>query len=123
MLFRYLAALAVLAAVASPSFAKSPKCFAVPGQTVTGAITHYVDGDTFDIGRDRFRPWGINATESGEFGYDEGTDTLRKVTSQRSLSCRVKYLDSTESHRCVATCDVSGAAKRSAGCGGSERRT
>jgi endonuclease YncB( thermonuclease family) len=108
MLSRSLATLVVLAALASPSFAKPPTCFVAPGQTVTGAIKHYTDGDTFDLAPNPIRPWGIDATERGEFGYDEATETLRTITRRRSLSCRVKYLDKTESGRCVATCDVSG---------------
>lgn len=63
---------------------------------------------SFDVGRDRIRPWGINATEPGQFGYDEATQTLRNTTRGRSLSCLVKYLDATKDRRCVATCDISG---------------
>lgn len=78
MLFRYLAALAVLAAMASPVLADQ-KCFVAPGSTVSGPITHYTDGDTFDIGRDRIRPWGINATEQGQFGYNEAAVASRRT--------------------------------------------
>jgi endonuclease YncB( thermonuclease family) len=107
MIARVLLTVIVVATLASPAFAK-PKCFAAPGQTVSGAITHYVDGDTFDIAKDRIRPWGIDATERGEFGYNEATQTLRTITRGRSVSCVVKYLDTTKDKRCVATCEVSG---------------
>lgn len=107
MIARVLLTVIVVATLASPAIAK-PKCFATPGQTVSGAITNYVDGDTFDIATDRIRPWAINAPEEGEFGYDNATETLRKATRGRPLSCVVKYLDTTQDRRCVATCEVSG---------------
>lgn len=106
MILRFISTLAIVAALATPALAE-PKCFASPGETVSGAITHYVDGDTFDIGRDRIRPWGIDATERGEFGYAEATQTLRTLTRGRSLSCTVKYRDTTPAQRCVAVCEVS----------------
>lgn len=93
MINRLLFASAVIAACASSAIAK-PTCFAAPGETVSGAITHYVDGDTFDVGRDRIRPWAINATEPGQFGYNEATQTLRTIMRGRSLACTVKYVSS-----------------------------
>ena len=107
MIVRVFAMFAVVAALTSPALAK-PKCFAAPGQTVSGAISHYVDGDTFDLGRDRVRPWGIDATERGQFGFEEATETLRTITRGQSLSCLVKYLDTTPDRRCVAVCNISG---------------
>jgi len=104
---RSLAAAALLAALSTPALA-APKCFASPGDTVSGPITHYVDGDTFDIGRDRIRLWGVDAAERGERGYDEATSTLQSLTRGRSLSCVVKYLDKTRDRRCVSLCDVAG---------------
>lgn len=107
MINRILLVFFVIVTLASPAFAE-PKCFAAPGQTVSGSITHYVDGDTFDIAKDRIRPWGIDATERGEFGYDEATQTLRTITRGHSLACMVKYLDKTRDRRCVAVCNISG---------------
>ena len=107
MSLRLLVAVQSIALAITPVFAKQT-CSTPPGGTVSGSITRYVDGDTFDSGRDRIRPWGINAPERGEFGFDQATQTLRSLTSGRALSCTVKYLDNTQSHRCVAVCSIAG---------------
>lgn len=98
----------VFLAPLAPSALAGGKCSASPGDTVSGSITHYVDGDTFDIASDRIRPWGIDATERGEFGFDEATQTLRTLTRGRTLSCLVKYLDTTKDRRCVSVCMIAG---------------
>lgn len=106
MLVRSLATLAVLAAMASPSFAKPPTCFTPPGQEVAGPVDYsrHYDGDTFYIGRDRVRVWGIDAPERDEYGYSEAAEHLRVLTQSGTLSCEVKYWERGGSRRCVAVC-------------------
>lgn len=108
MFTRTVAMLAALLLLSSPAFAKETQCFVPPGAAVNGTINHYVDGDTFDIAPSRFRTWGIDATEEGDFGYSEAAQALRSLTQGRLLTCQVKYHDTTRKPRCVAVCNVSG---------------
>lgn len=109
MFTRTVATLAAIALLASPVLAKETMCFVTPGAAVSGTISHFVDGDTFDIAPNRVRAWGINATEDGDFGYTQASQALRTLTQGRQLTCQVKYHDTMRKPRCVAVCNVSGA--------------
>jgi endonuclease YncB( thermonuclease family) len=105
MLSRSLSTLAVFAVMASPAFADG-KCFTHPGQEVAGPVDYsrHYDGDTFYIGRDRVRIWGIDAPEPNEFGYAEAAEHLRVLTQKGTLSCEVKYWERGGYRHCVAVC-------------------
>jgi endonuclease YncB( thermonuclease family) len=69
----------------------------VSGQTntVSGAVRHVTDGDTFSLrGIERpIRVWGIDAPERDERGASAATSTLRRLIAGQSVTCRVRDID------------------------------
>lgn len=63
--------------------------------TVSGAVRHVTDGDTFSLrGVDRpIRVWGLDAPERNERGASAATSTLRRMISGQNLTCRVRDID------------------------------
>jgi len=69
----------------------------VSGQTntVSGAVRHVTDGDTFSLrGIERpIRVWGLDAPERDERGASAATSTLRRLIAGQSVTCRVRDID------------------------------
>ena len=85
--FRHLLAASVIAAAAAfgpPALAWPQSPSATPELIVGRA--DIIDGDTFRIGRQKIRVWGIDAPDDERKPY--GTRALRQVLGAQTLTCR-----------------------------------
>lgn len=69
---------------------------------VVGPVTRIVDGDTFWIGRDKIRLWGIDAPELSTVNGPPATRYLAQVVGNYPLTCRQAGASSYD--RLVARC-------------------
>lgn len=58
-----------------------------PTDTVTGKVTHIVDGDTFFIGKTRIRLCGIDAPVQGHPGYRLSAKYLQRMIEGKTVRC------------------------------------
>lgn len=65
------------------------------GETVTGQVTRFVDGDTVWMRGVpvRVRIWALDAPEIGEPGGDAATRALRDLVGDAPLRCLVRDID------------------------------
>lgn len=82
---------AAAAVLAGPKVAAGYKAAAppVPGlHAVVGPVRHVVDGDTFWIGHEKIRLWGVDAPEASAPNGPIATRYLRQVVARHELTCR-----------------------------------
>lgn len=58
-----------------------------PADTVTGQVSHIVDGDTFFIGKTRVRLCGIDAPPQGHPGYRQAAKFLQHMIDGKTVRC------------------------------------
>ena len=73
---------------------------------LTGHVTRVVDGDTFYLGEDKIRIWGIVTPDRKQEGYQEATEALTHLIHNQSVSCKRKDIDKWK--RIVAQCFFEG---------------
>ena len=98
--FRHLLAASVVAAAAAlgPSALAWPPRPPATHELIVGRAD-IIDGDTFRIGRQKIRVWGIDAPDDERKPY--GTRALRQVLGAQTLTCRPV---GTSYDRIVARC-------------------
>lgn len=82
---------AVALALAGPKVAAGYKEAAPPVpdlRLVVGPVRHVVDGDTFWIGDQKIRLWGVDAPETSTPSGPVATRYLRQVVARHQLTCR-----------------------------------
>ena len=82
---------AVAVALAGPKVAAGYKEAAPPVpklRPVVGPVRHVVDGDTFWIGDQKIRLWGVDAPEASTPTGPIATRYLRQVVARHELTCR-----------------------------------
>lgn len=70
---------------------------------IVGAVSRVVDGDTFWIGREKIRLWGIDAPEAATTDGPAATRYLAAVVADHPLTCRQAGPPSHD--RLVARCE------------------
>lgn len=70
---------------------------------IVGPVSRVVDGDTFWIGREKIRLWGIDAPEATTTEGPVATRYLTQVVSDHPLTCRQAGAPSHD--RIVARCE------------------
>lgn len=96
---------ALLLIGSTSAFAKD-ECLAVKGKAVTGNVTHIGDGDTFDVGAERVRLFGLDSPSNSRPGGKDSTAALSALIAGKAVSCNV--VEKTKGGRCMATCTVAG---------------
>jgi endonuclease YncB( thermonuclease family) len=81
-------------------------CTKLVGDRFGGSVGAVADGDTFTIGVDRVRLWGVDTPEKGELGYHAATRAMRAMAQGRRARCEVRKIDRYT--RCVAVCSIVG---------------
>jgi endonuclease YncB( thermonuclease family) len=96
---------AVALALAGPKVAAGYREAAPPLPTLTpvvGPVSRVTDGDTFWIGRQKIRLWGIDAPEAATPNGSAATRYLAEVVAKHPLTCRQAGRPSYD--RLVARC-------------------
>lgn len=96
---------AITLTLAGPKIAAGYKIAAPPApklRPVVGPVRHVVDGDTFWIGDQKIRLWGIDAPEAATPSGPTATRYLRQVVGRHRLKCRQAGAPSYD--RLVARC-------------------
>jgi len=73
--------------------------------TVTGTVTAVHDGDTFRIGQQSIRLWGINAAELDTPMGPVARDALKDMIIGKQVTCEIR---GRSYRRLVALCHVGG---------------
>ena len=101
----FIAFAAVAFALAGPRVAGGLRAQAPPLPTlrpIVGPVTRIVDGDTYWIGEEKIRLWGIDAPEASTPNGPSATRYLAAIAGKHSLICRQTAPPSHD--RLVARC-------------------